>query len=98
MAQPSIAERIRHFARAAGKSQAQIATAMGVTSSAVAQWFALGKKGRVVEPTHENLARLVVVLGIDLATFYGPLSADDSSPPTDDGDEEGESRDAAAVV
>lgn len=63
MNEPSMAtglgERIRDARRAMGLTQAQLAVAVGVTRSAVAQWET-GRAGQV----GGNLARLAAALGV----------------------------------
>ena len=72
--EPTVPQRIRHFARLSGKSQVQIATEMGVTPSAVSQW--MDDEG--TNPRHDRIPVLCKVLGIDLPTFYGPLEEEEA--------------------
>ncbi len=47
---------------------ADLATRVGVSSVAVYQWEA-----GAYEPSHEHLAKVVEVLGISMAQFWGAL-------------------------
>lgn len=67
-----LAARLRHYLGVARITQADLARAIGVKPAAVSQWLSQ-QRDRRSDPTHENLAKAVAALGIDLATFWGPL-------------------------
>lgn len=52
-------------------SQNQLAQAIGVTRAAIFQWEGCGKT--CTAPTHENLEKLVEVLGLTMERFYGRI-------------------------
>jgi transcriptional regulator with XRE-family HTH domain len=94
----TLAERIRHFIAKSGLRVEDIAEKIGVSQGAVSQWQTGDSS-----PRQRRLEKLVEVLGIDMATLYGPLDeeAEESTPPTTSGsdeDAEGGKGAAAAVV
>lgn len=69
---PSIGKRIAAWRRRSGRNQVELAAQMGIYPSSISRW-----ESGESDPSHKNLARMAAVLGIDLATFFGPLNGDD---------------------
>lgn len=63
--------RIAAWRKAKGWSQGQLAKAIGVTTAAVSFWEGAGAEPTA--PSRKNLDKLVAVLGITIAEFYGDI-------------------------
>lgn len=59
--------RIAAWLRAKGRSQAQLAAALGVRPSAVSMWVT----GKTKQPTHDHIVAMCAWFEITLADFYG---------------------------
>lgn len=71
-----LAERLARWLDHRDLTQADLARSVGVSTSAVAQWF-IGE----TEPTRSNLDKIVEAFDITLSEFWGDLPKASSGPP-----------------
>ena len=85
MSPPREADRLRFWMKKRGVTRKQIAEATGKTTQAV-HWWLKDKN----DPPQEAIVAIVGMMGIDLATFYGPLEddTDAAGEEPDEGDGE----------
>lgn len=67
-----VGDRIAHWRKAKGWSQAQLAKAVGVSAAAVYQWEG-SEKIEKTTPSSAHVEKVASALGITMAQFYGRL-------------------------